>query len=94
MQLWEKGILNLDIDIRKYIPYFPEKKYKFTIRQLLSHTAGIRDYKEGEFDSKKFYQSTKEALKVFEYDSLMFEPGTKYLYTSLDITYLLQLLKK
>lgn len=25
MQLWEKGILNLDIDIRKYIPYFPEK---------------------------------------------------------------------
>ncbi len=83
MQLWEKGIINLDIDIRKYIPYFPEKKYKFTIRQLLSHTAGIRNYKEGEFDSKKFYQSTKEALKVFEYDSLMFEPGTKYLYTSL-----------
>jgi CubicO group peptidase (beta-lactamase class C family) len=83
MQLWEKGILNLDIDVRKYIPYFPEKKYKFTIRQLLNHTAGIRNYKEGEFDSKKFYQTTREALKVFEYDSLMFEPGTKYSYTSL-----------
>lgn len=83
MQLWEKGILNLDIDIRKYLPYFPEKKYKFTIRQLLNHTAGIRNYKEGEFDSKKLYLTTKDALKVFEYDSLMFEPGTKYLYTSL-----------
>lgn len=39
MQLWEKGIINLDIDIRKYISYFPEKKYKFTIRQLLSQTS-------------------------------------------------------
>lgn len=88
MQLWEKGSINLDADVRTYLQYFPEKKYKFTIRQLLNHTSGIRNYKEGEFDSKKYFSSIREALKVIEYDSLMFEPGTKYLYTSLGYTVL------
>lgn len=83
LQLWEKGLINLDIDVRTYIPSFPEKKWKFTIRQLLNHTAGIRGYKDGEFHNKKYFSSTNDAVKVFAYDSLSFEPGTKYEYTSL-----------
>lgn len=94
MQLWEKGLINLDVDIRRYLPYFPEKKYKFTVRQLLNHTSGIRNYKEGEFDSKKYYPTTREALKVFEFDSLMFEPGTKYSYTSLGYTILAAIIEE
>ena len=43
MQLYEKGKIDLDADVRKYIPYFPKKKWKISIRQLLSHTAGIRN---------------------------------------------------
>jgi len=88
LQLWENGLISLDTDARTYIPDFPAKKYKFTIRQLLNHTSGIRNYKEGEFDSKRFYASTGEALKVFAYDSLSYEPGTKYEYTSLGYTLL------
>lgn len=83
LQLWERGLISLDTDARTYIPTFPVKKYKFTIRQLLNHTSGIRNYKEGEFDSKKYFGSTDEALKIFAYDSLNFEPGTKYEYTTL-----------
>lgn len=83
MQLYEKGLIDIDKDARTYIPSFPEKKWKFTIRQILSHTSGIRNYREGEFNSKNFYASTNEAIKVFAYDSLNFEPGTKYEYTSL-----------
>lgn len=94
LQLWEKGLINLDSDVRSFLPDFPAKKWKFTIRQLLSHTSGIRNYKEGEFDSKKFYSSIDEAIKVFEYDSLNFEPGTKYEYTSLDYMLLAAILEK
>ncbi len=84
MQLVEQGKLKLDDDVRKYIPYFPPKRWKFTIRQLLSHTAGIRNYKStGEFESKEYFQSTKEAINYLAMDSLEFEPGTKYLYTTL-----------
>ena len=94
LQLWERGLISLDTDARTYLPSFPEKKYKFSIRQLLNHTSGIRNYKEGEFDSKKFYASTEEALRVFAYDSLNFEPGTKYEYTSLDYTLLAAIIEK
>jgi CubicO group peptidase (beta-lactamase class C family) len=83
LQLWERGLIDLDKDARIYIPNFPEKKWKFSVRQLLNHTAGIRSYKDGEFHNKKYYSSTQEAVKVFAYDSLDFEPGSKYEYTSL-----------
>ena len=94
MQLWEKGLIDLDKDVRFYIPEFPEKKWKFTVKQLLNHTAGIRAYKDGEFHNKKYYSSISEAVKVFEYDSLDFEPGTRYEYTSLDYSLLALVIEK
>lgn len=83
MQLVEKGKINLDEDAIKYLPYFSKKKWKFTTRQLLNHTAGIRTYRNGEFDSKEFFESTKDAIDFIVKDSLEYEPGTKYLYTTL-----------
>ena len=94
LQLWERGLISLDTDARAYLPNFPVKKYKFTVRQLLNHTSGIRNYREGEFDSKKFYASMNDALKLLAYDSLMFEPGTKYAYTTLGYTLLAAIVEK
>jgi hypothetical protein len=37
------GKLRLDDDVRKYLPWFPDLGSKITIRNLLSHTSGIRD---------------------------------------------------
>lgn len=94
LQLWEKGLISLDTDARTYLPNFPVKRYKFTVRQLLNHTAGIRNYKEGEFDSKNYYPTTDDALRLIAYDSLMFEPGTKYSYTTLGYTLLAAIVEK
>ena len=94
LQLWEQGLISLDTDARAYLPNFPVKKYKFTIRELLNHTSGIRNYKEGEFDSKKFYATIDDALKLLAYDSLMYEPGTKYAYTTLGYTLLAAIIEK
>lgn len=94
LQLWEKGLIDIDKDVRIYLPDFPEKKWKFTTRQLLNHTAGIRSYKDGEFHNKKYYSSVAEAVKVFAYDSLIFEPGTKYEYTSLGYSLLGLIIEK
>jgi serine beta-lactamase-like protein LACTB, mitochondrial len=83
MQLFDQGKIKLDDDVRKYIQ-FPAKKWKFTIRQLLSHTAGIRAYKNpAEFDSREFFKSIQDAVNYLAKDSLVYEPGTKYLYTTL-----------
>uniref|UniRef100_A0A0R3S3C2 Beta-lactamase domain-containing protein n=1 Tax=Elaeophora elaphi TaxID=1147741 RepID=A0A0R3S3C2_9BILA len=48
--LVQSGRLDLDASVQDYVPDFPKKKYNdkdvtITIRQLLSHTSGIRHYK-------------------------------------------------
>src|ERR1700704_4921452 len=44
MQQVERGKLQLDDNISKFIPEFPLQGHNVTIRQLLNHTSGIVDY--------------------------------------------------
>ncbi len=76
-----EGIIDLDAPFHHYVPYFPKKKYEFTIRQLASHTAGIRGYRGKEYALNRPY-TIKDSLIVFQDDPLLFKPGTSYLYNS------------
>ena len=45
LQLSKEGKLNLEDDIRKYLPsLYPKVKEEIKIRHLINHTSGIRDY--------------------------------------------------
>jgi serine beta-lactamase-like protein LACTB, mitochondrial len=88
MQLAEKGKLDLDAPIQKYVPSFPIKKFPITTRQLLAHLSGIRHYKRGEDEYTKRYESLTAALSIFKDDPLDFEPGTKFGYTTFGYTLL------
>lgn len=81
-KLYDAGKLNLDADIRTYVPYFPEKEWSITLRQVAGHLAGIRHYKKGEFLSNHHYETVKEGLEIFINDPLLFEPATKFQYSS------------
>ena len=81
-RLSEEGRLDLDAPIKRYVPSFPDKGKTITIRQLLGHLSGIRHYGRGEFFNNHSYQSVGEALTVFQNDSLLFAPGTRYRYSS------------
>jgi CubicO group peptidase (beta-lactamase class C family) len=49
-----------------------------TIRNLLSHQSGIRDYRDAEeVFSVKHDKNSREAISIFMNDPLLFEPGTK-----------------
>jgi serine beta-lactamase-like protein LACTB, mitochondrial len=82
LQLAERGKLDLEAPVQRYVPTFPEKPWPVTIRHLLAHLAGIRHYKEGEFASTRRYSGATEALHIFRDDPLAHEPGTKFLYTT------------
>jgi CubicO group peptidase (beta-lactamase class C family) len=82
MQLVERGKLNLDAQIQKYCPAFPQKQWPITARQLLGHLSGVRHYKGEEFASTRHFNSVVEGLDMFRDDPLLFEPGTKYSYTT------------
>lgn len=65
-----------------YVPDFPKKEYRPTIRQLAGHTAGVRHYRKDEFLISKRYNTVQEGLTIFENDPLLFAPGSKYSYSS------------
>lgn len=79
--LKDAGKLDFDESIYTYLPDYPKHKYDFTIRQVAGHTAGIRHYKGPEFISNKKMTIT-EGLDIFKNDTLMYPPGTNYLYST------------
>ena len=81
--LLEKGRLKLDDKIQTYVPEFPEKQWPVTLRQLMGHTAGVRNDggDEGELLSQQCGKPV-EGLQAFAKGGLRFEPGTKYQYSS------------
>ncbi|MBK8984435.1 MAG: beta-lactamase family protein [Ignavibacteria bacterium] len=83
-KLIENGQISLSDIVQNYVHYFPEKKYPVTIEQLASHSAGIRDYNysTGEYLSSKNYETVQESISIFKDDTLLFEPGTKYSYST------------
>lgn len=88
MQLVEKGKIDLDAPVQKYVPSFPQKSYPITIRELLTHTSGIRHYKGDEENSTRYYKNLTEALDIFKNDALEHEPGLKFTYTTYGYTLL------
>ncbi len=82
MQLVEAGKLDLDAPVQNYVPSFPEKRWPLTTRLVAGHLGGIRHYRGEEFLSAKHYDNVSQGLAIFKDDSLLFEPGTKYAYSS------------
>jgi CubicO group peptidase (beta-lactamase class C family) len=80
--LVERGQVDLDAPIQTYLPDFPEKRWPVTTRQLGGHTAGIRHYRGAEMMSARRYPTVQSGLEIFADDSLLFEPGTEFSYSS------------
>jgi len=83
LQLVETGKMQLDASVRQYVSAFPRKPWPITIRQLLGHLGGIRHYdKVEEINSTRHYPDLASALKTFQDDPLVAEPGTRFHYTT------------
>ena len=81
-QLVFSGKLDLDAPVQRYVPSFPQKPWPVTTRELAGHLAGIRHYQGNEFLSNTPYPSVTAGLAIFANDSLLFEPGTRFAYSS------------
>ncbi|MEP7012706.1 MAG: serine hydrolase domain-containing protein [Acidobacteriota bacterium] len=95
MQLVEQGKVGLDDPIQKYVPSFPEKPGgPITVRQLLTHTSGIRHYLPTDFpdsdanENRRPYKTLSDAITLFRDDPLLFPPGTLFRYTSYGVNLL------
>jgi CubicO group peptidase (beta-lactamase class C family) len=81
-KLYESGKLDWDAPVQRYVPDFPVKRWPITVRQVAGHLAGIRHYRPGEFENQKHYATPAGGLTIFADDTLLFEPGTQYQYST------------
>ncbi|MEO1999640.1 MAG: serine hydrolase domain-containing protein [Planctomycetaceae bacterium] len=88
-QLVEKQRLDLNADVRKLVPEFPDKGAKITARQLLCHQGGIVHYTNGKLvRSPRAYrvahpfEDCVQALDTFRESPLVAAPGTRFSYST------------
>lgn len=88
MRLYEQGKINFYADVRDLVPEWPKKHDKIILKQLTSHTSGIRHYNHAsynsaeEFLSNVQYDNTLSALNIFKNDALKFTPGSQFSYST------------
>jgi serine beta-lactamase-like protein LACTB len=83
--------LDLDAPIQRYVPSFPEKRWPITARELAGHQSGIRHYhRDGHAENytTTHYPTVLSSLVMFAGDSLEFEPGTRFGYSTYGYTLL------
>ncbi|MEE9364500.1 MAG: serine hydrolase domain-containing protein [Cellulophaga sp.] len=80
--------------VRDFVPYASNKLSELTLRQIASHTSGIRNYGTcycfpiWEYYNNHEYNSIEESVVVFNDDELLFEPSTNFSYSSYNYTLL------
>lgn len=83
LQLAERGVIDLDAEIQRYVAYFPRKPWPVTVRQLLGHLGGIPHYVNLAVEQHiTRHMTTQEAVTIFAGFDLVAEPGTRYSYSS------------
>src|ERR1700686_260268 len=85
--LAQKGKISLDAPMRKYLPELPDYGASLTIRHVLSHVSGLREWR-----LMATFSGTPEGTYVLDNHDLLrmasreralnFDPGTAYSYTN------------
>lgn len=84
--LQQEGLLDIDDPIQKYIPELPEWDHPVTVRHLIHHVSGLRDYL-GILPLAGWREEDQmtngDCLKyISKQKTLEFEPNTKYSYSN------------
>src|SRR5687767_3345923 len=81
--LWERGKLDFDAPIQKYLPDFPQKRWPITTGQLMGHIAGvIRSGGMAEALRRAHCDNARAAAVDAVKDTLLWEPGTRWSYSN------------
>ena len=92
--LLQSGTIDLDDKIGPLLTDYKIANGDITLRQLASHSGGIRHYNfcwcipVHEGFSNESYKTVKDAVAVFGEDKPLYEPGTKFSYSTYGYTLL------
>jgi CubicO group peptidase (beta-lactamase class C family) len=96
--LAEDGRLSLDDDIRTWLPEVRDYGKKITVRNLINHTSGIRDYESLMPPAGMRYDVAWKPQEIFEFvirqQALDFSPGEKFSYSNSGYVLLAEIIRK
>ena len=96
--LAERGKLSLDDNIRKYFPELPEFDHPVTIRHLLTHTSGYREFLNTLAMTGRSLSSDLDrdmVMKIVKHQpELQNEPGTEWNYNNTGFALMARLVEK
>ncbi len=82
----DKGMIDLDDDIREYIPEMPEYEEPVKVKHLVHHTSGVRDLYSvlnfAEMDVANVISLDEKLEVIASQSDLNFTPGDEYLYSN------------
>jgi CubicO group peptidase (beta-lactamase class C family) len=85
LQLVEQGKISVRDSVQKFVPGYPFKGYTITIENLLTHTSGIRDYLQIDYQTPFLERrdfKPGQLIDSFKTYPLDFKPGTKFSYSN------------
>jgi serine beta-lactamase-like protein LACTB, mitochondrial len=82
--LHDRGRIDLDAPVQRYVRAYPEQQWTLTTRQLMGDIAGVHVIRGDNNDSMpaRDCASLDEALQILTREPLVFEPGTKYRFST------------
>lgn len=90
MQLVERGKLLLDVPVAQYLPAFAaEGKERVLVRQLLTHTSGLRP----DLDYKPAWSGIDTAVRMACAEKLRSVPGSTFVYSDINFIVLGELVR-
>lgn len=89
--LAQEGRLSLDDDVRRHLPELPDYGTPVTLRQMLNHTSGLREWSNlaelgGWPRGTRVYTQADVLRMAARQRALNFTPGTEYLYSNTNYT--------
>ncbi len=91
MQLVEQGVVELDARVVRYLPYFKlddDRSGEITLRQMLSHTSGMPDMDEFEYEALVRNPETDDGaaeryVRALSTRKLVGSPGERFAYSNI-----------
>jgi CubicO group peptidase (beta-lactamase class C family) len=82
----EQGFLSLDDNVRKYVPELPDYGRPITLRQMLHHTSGLRDFETLLYlsgrDASDLHSKDEMIALIVRQKGLNNPPGDAFLYSN------------
>ena len=87
MQLVEKGKIDLDAPVVRYLPYFrmADDRYRtITVRHMVTHSSGMPDVDDYEWDKPQYDDGALERyVRGLSDRTLLFAPGDRFKYSNM-----------